>query len=249
MHRATVSFRVLRAVAVPTVALLAVACQAPLVSLKSDKVVQEPNAAKAEPGTELAKKRHALAQKTREREQLTAEQRIAAMAREATAVANAAALAKARADLEIARGDLEHFTAHEKPRELQKHQLDIDRATYQADHAKDELAELVAMYDADEFAKSTKELVLKRGRRSLEVAERQLELEKQEFAGFREHDLPKRERGLQQKVTDAEVAVQKAEFEAGKAELEAGLAGAKEQGKVADLEFEIGELQRELKDK
>src|SRR5438093_7140442 len=78
------------------------------------------------------------------------------------------ALVRTRLDLEKAQKDLRVFREEHKPRELDEHKITLDAQTYRAEEAKDEQAELESMYKEDEFAKKTKELVLKRGRRQME---------------------------------------------------------------------------------
>jgi hypothetical protein len=102
------------------------------------------------------------------------------------------------------------------------------------------------MYKADEFAKATKELVLKRGRRQMEQAERRLALAKREDSVWSTHTLPERERDLRQKVEDAEVEVQKQKFEAQKAEIEFAMADRKAADRLADLQEDIAEIQKKL---
>jgi len=214
------------------------------------KAAEEPRAEPAKDPKQLAEERAAkekeLRSKRRELERLFAEHRIAALDRDMRELSVAAARQRAAEDLEAARRELAHFEGAERPRELDEWQIRIDRSTYHAEQAKGELDELIAMYEADEFAKATKELVILRGRRQLEMAERELANTKKEFAEFREFALPNREREHRRKVADAEREVHKAEREAEKAGLERELQLQKEQDRVRDLEEEIAELAKKL---
>ena len=58
------------------------------------------------------------------------------------------------------------------PAETTQAKISLDQARFSAEHAKDEHAELEAMYKADEFAEMTKKLMLKRSRRQMELADR-----------------------------------------------------------------------------
>ena len=157
-----------------------------------------------------------------------------------------AALKRTALELERARTELDVFLGEVKPRELEEKRIALDQSTYSAEHSKDELGELTAMYEADEFARATKELVLKRGRRQLEMADRYLAVAKKESAHFEQHTLPQRERDLRQKVADAEVERKKAEIEADKARIEMDLAARKGAERISDLEDDIKELQEAL---
>ncbi|MBX3462106.1 MAG: hypothetical protein KF830_02970 [Planctomycetes bacterium] len=155
-------------------------------------------------------------------------------------------LERTAADLEVARRELEVFLQDVRPREIESRRISLDGSVYHAEHSKEELAELTAMYEADEFARTTKELVLKRGRRSMEMAERRLAVERREFAHYEQFELPKRERDLRHKLADAELARKRAEFDADKARLELDMGGRKLTERIAELETEIRELQEAL---
>lgn len=157
-----------------------------------------------------------------------------------------AALDRAGVELEVARKELEVFLQDVKPREIEQRRISLDGTTYYAEHQKDELGELTAMYEADEFARSTKELVLKRGRREMELADRRLAVEKREYSHFEQTELPNRERELRHKVADAELAKRKAELEVEKARIELELEARKLTERTADLEEDVRDLQEAL---
>ena len=100
--------------------------------------------------------------------------------------------------------------------------------------------------EADEFARTTKELVLKRGRRDLELAERSLAVATKELAHFETVTLAQRERELQQKLRDAELERTKVGLEIEKWQLEGKLAEQKHKDRLADLAEDIQELQAVL---
>jgi hypothetical protein len=187
-----------------------------------------------------------LRQKQRELAHAKVEQQVEALDRRHRTMSVDAALERTGVDLEAARAELNAFLQDEKPRELEARRISLDGTVYRAEHSKDELAELTAMYEADEFARTTKELVLKRGRRDLELSDRRLAVERREFAHFEQFELPKRERELRHKVADAELARRKAELDVEKARFELDLADQKRTERLADLDEEIRELQEEL---
>jgi len=185
-----------------------------------------------------------LRDKRRELRDAGIEAKIAGLDRALQSKSVVAAVAEAEAELEQAKRALKAFLEDVKPRELEEHRISLDQAIYSAEHSKEELAELTAMYEEDEFARSTKELVLKRGRRSAEMAERRLAVERSEMAHFEQHVLPERERKLRREVTSAELALEKAKVEVQKHELQAGLDLQKEQDKRQDLEAELAALSK-----
>lgn len=187
-----------------------------------------------------------LQKKQRELDYARIEQGTGELDRTVRTMTVEAALQRTAADLEQARAALDLFLTEQKPRELEDKKISLDRSTYYAEESKDELAELVAMYEADEFAKTTKELVLKRGRRQLEMADRSLAISRREHREFEQHTLPQRERDLRRKVADAELERRKAEIEAEKAKVELQVAERKAKERGADLEEEIADLQEKL---
>jgi hypothetical protein len=145
-----------------------------------------------------------------------------------------------------AQTDLEQHLKETAPRELEEHRMRLDQQTYRAEEAKDELAELESMYEADEFAKATKELVIKRGRRQMEMADRGLAIARREFVEFESHTMPQQERELRQKLADAERAREKARLEIDKMRLEQELAARQEDDRTNDLQEEANELRQKL---
>lgn len=213
--------------------------QAPKVDTKAaDEQKQKADAKK--------QKQKELRQKQRELDYARAELLTAELDRRARTMGVEAALVKTAGALEQARADLAAFTAELKPRELEEKRISLERSAHRADHAKDELGELTAMYEADEFARTTKELVLKRGRRELEMAERSLGVERKELAFFEQQELPRRERELRQKIADAELDRAKAEIDAEKARAELELQARKAKERIVDLEQDVADLQEAL---
>ncbi|MBL8749869.1 MAG: hypothetical protein JNK78_11960 [Planctomycetes bacterium] len=209
---------------------------------KDDKAKEEQKAkddARRQKAKDLRNKRRELDYAKVEAQTTEIDRRVRAMGVEATLARTAAELEKARAELEVFLKDL-------KPREIEEKKISLDQSTYRTEHSKDELGELVAMYEADEFARTTKELVLKRGRRDLEMAERYLAVAKKESAHLETYALPWRERELRQKVADAEVERKKAELEADKARIEMDLSTRKATERIKDLEDDVKELEEAI---
>ena len=149
-----------------------------------------------------------------------------------------AAVADAERELDEAVSVLQVFDERRMPRELDEAQLGLDRALHRRELQADELGELEAMYAEEDFAQKTKELVLKRGRKNLEFAERALVLAQLALASKKEIELPLERRELDVAVQKAERALVDARDELRKAELE---------GEVDLLEarHELDELERD----
>jgi hypothetical protein len=99
---------------------------------------------------------------------------------------------------------LDQFQKVTSKLELSKATLGLDRATQRVEESKAELEELMSMYKKEDFAALTKELVLNRGKKNLEFANRALEHEKIEAATTRDVDLPRKEKDLQLALRKAE---------------------------------------------
>lgn len=195
---------------------------------------------------ERAAKEKELRLKRRELEYANTEKETAAIDRKTREMGLEAQAKKVALELEKAQKELKLFLEEHRPRQLEEKKISLDQQTYYAEHSKDELGELEAMYQADEFAKTTKELVLKRGRRQLEMAERSLAVAKKENEIFAAHTLPDRERDLKQKVADAGIEVEKQALEARKAKIDLDLAARKLADRIQDLERDIQEIEKKL---
>ena len=148
------------------------------------------------------------------------------------------ALQLAELRLKEARSALEEFTVRKRPLRVQEARLELDRAAGRAADAKAELAELEAMYAEDEFAATTKELVLTRGRRDLEHAERSLQIQQTKLTNLSEEELPREERKLQREALEKQGALETTQMA-----LE--LARIKGQKAVRAAEHKLEKLRRE----
>lgn len=187
-----------------------------------------------------------LRSKERELGYLDADQRGSAIEREMRMQGAEHAVMAAQVELEKARHELEHFVSHVKPTEIEERRISFTSQTQYSEEAKDELAELESMYQADEFAKTTKELVLKRGRRKVELAERNLAIAARNLEVLEKQTLPRKEEDLKRKLADAERALQRATRDLEKTALELELAQRKSDDKRSDLVEEIAEMKAKL---
>lgn len=113
------------------------------------------------------------------------------------------ALAKEKEALDV-------FQKIGKPLELDKLKLGFDRSVQGVEESKAELEELMAMYKKEDFASLTRELVLSRGKKRLEFANRGLEHDKTEGAVTRDVELPRKEKDLELAVKKAENGLREA---------------------------------------
>src|SRR5262249_46558323 len=148
-------------------------------------------------------------------------------------------LKQADQDLKTARAELDHFTRVERDSALRKEQLDVDKAEWSMEEKRQELHELETMYQQEEVATLTKELVLQRGKMALQHAERDLALEREDLADLRDWGQPHKQEDLAQKVEKAVRAVDDAKAKQSRTGLESRL-------KVLKAEQAIDELQAEI---
>lgn len=200
-------------------------------------------ASSADESKALAKE---LRGKERELAYLETDQRTAAIDREMRMLGAEHAVQAAQVELDKARHDRELFLTHDKPTELEERRIAFASQTHYSEEAKDELAELESMYQADEFAKSTKELVLKRGRRKVELAERNLAIAARNLEVLEKQTLPRREEEMKRKVADAERALARATKDREKTTMELELAQRRSEHKRSDLVEEVAELKAKL---
>jgi hypothetical protein len=158
---------------------------------------------------------------------LAAEQELATAERD---------LAKAKLEVEKARIELDGFSSLGRARKLDQARLGLDQSRGRAEDAAAELAELEAMYAAEEFAQKTKELVLQRGKRNLEHARRAVDLSERELKELEEFELAGEQRELEQARIAGEKGLLESEQALEKLRLEKRIAIAKAEQELAELE-------------
>jgi len=169
---------------------------------------------------------------------------VAADTREAEA-----AVLEATQKLEAAKKDRDDFKGRDKPNKLADNQLDIDRAAWRMEESRQELGELEGMYKKEDFAELTKELVLSRGKKNLEFAQRSLEIAKKDQEGLTSHELPKRETELDQAVQRAEKGLDEARSKKDRTAVEVKLKLLKAEHRVEEAQRELEKTKSKDKDK
>lgn len=134
---------------------------------------------------------------------------------------------------------LDLFRKVTKPLELKKLELSYDRSKNNVEEEKAKLEELLSMYRKEDFASATKELVLARGRKGLEFANRSLEHDQIEAAMARDTELPRKDGDLDLAVRKAENALREAKAEQAKLSDENELKLRKAERAVDDAEKDL----------
>lgn len=136
----------------------------------------------------------------------------------------------------IASDALDHFLKSERDLELSKVQFGLDRASWGLEAERQELAELEAMYKKDDVAALTKELVLQRGKKGVEFAERELAHEQREASAKRDFELPRKQRELEVEKREKENALREARAARDRSVDEVELALRKAKAELEDAE-------------
>ncbi|MBI5433870.1 MAG: hypothetical protein HZA52_13645 [Planctomycetes bacterium] len=147
-------------------------------------------------------------------------------------------LARAGRELADAQKALEQFKAVEMPLRIKDGAFDIERSKFSIEIKKIELEELIAMYKNDEFAASTKEIVVKREAKELEFMQRGLAMEEEKFATLTGFELPHELAEKEDAARKADEAFKKAEVETKKADLEIKKSLSEAEHKIVKLEKE-----------
>ncbi len=112
-------------------------------------------------------------------------------------------IALAEHELELAQSELAHFVEVDIKLSAAEAELSLDRTRGRLDDSRAELQQLLDMYKDEEFAMSTKELVISRGKRSVEQSERSLDLAEKRAADQRDFEEARKVQSFQHKVEEA----------------------------------------------
>jgi hypothetical protein len=151
-------------------------------------------------------------------------------------------LEQAAAGLEFAKLELRDFEKRAAT-DRREAELGVDRSRFRLEESRAELAELEAMYAEEEFAQTTKELVLKRGRRQVELAEAGLAIEVARLAE-RDAELQREQIEKRNALAAAEAAVTDAGHQGRRAELEAALEMDRARRQVEEFERKLADAER-----
>lgn len=215
---------------------------APVTSQEPAKA-NKSSSAKKESVADLAKKlrglKHGLEMARLKLELAQLDERVKVMGAESSQ-------AKAERELQQAKKKLAHFDGAVAPARLTDAKISLDSVGNRAQQAQDEYNELVAMYKQEEFAEMTKELVLKRGRHTLDIARRRLELQTKKYTDLEKAVLPRERAELVGKVEDATVAAKKSRLTLEKTKLEVRISLAEAKFKIDSTQQDLDEVRNKL---
>jgi hypothetical protein len=159
----------------------------------------------------------------------------------------------ARLELEEAERALKRFTEVKMPHTIAEGQLGIERQIQNLGEARQELAQMEAMYAAepnlDASGQATRDMVLGRHRKRVEFGERGLELARAEFQDEVGAGLPREQRELESKLREQRRALRKAETALAKQALEGARSLAKARRAVVEAERKLERAERGEGDK
>ncbi len=215
---------------------------------KADAKAGEKAAAKEDkkPEGEKPDKQDALRKKERELDYARRDLRIARLAAENDERDAKDAVEEAERKLKEARLEREHFLGTQAPLRTDESALAIERSTENRERQKQELEELEAMYKEEELATLTKELVIRRSRKDVELAQKSLDLEARKQAALKDHELPKKQRELEDAVVKTEKALATAKTKESRSALEKELKLLKAEHAIDELEREVAKLKVEI---
>lgn len=202
---------------------------------------------------DLEKKRKSLRDDRRklgrlERDQTVARHSLekAKLSLEQAELRNAAAIAQADAELDVAQRKFEDFEKRDVPSRIAWTELALQRATDNFTEAQEELGQLELMYNDDEFADQTKEIVLERARRRLERSQRDLELRQKDFETLTERTIPSERRDLELGVVNKTEARKRALENAETSMIDNRIALINAEGKIESLEQEMSDTRESI---
>ncbi|MCA8962923.1 MAG: hypothetical protein KDC38_20510 [Planctomycetes bacterium] len=151
-------------------------------------------------------------------------------------------IARAQRELELARQQLAEFDELTRPLRTKRAQLDLQQSRDSVRENEQELEQLEMMYNDQQIADATKEIVLERGRRRLERARQRLTIEEQEVQKLETHTLPREREGLELAVREKEdgLARRQRTAESTRMEKHLGILGA--ENEVARIQSELEAL-------
>lgn len=166
-----------------------------------------------------------------------ARHRIAVMGAQIARDSAAHRVEMAQVELRLAVEGLQLFQ-RERELDLEDGRQDLERDEFSLEQAEAELRELREMYEEEEFAKTTKELVLRRGEMRVEMQKNSLRLARERHE-LLERSLGRDEVEKRQAVEEARRGVAEAEAEQRKTDLEQDLEVREVQREVEKLRAEV----------
>lgn len=152
---------------------------------------------------------------------------------------------KAKTEKDFAERELKQFSEVDMPRRLEESKLSVQESKDYVQDSKDELAQLEDMYKDGDLADKTREIVLQRGRRRVERANKRLALQEIEAQSLEKYKLPAEKEKLSLTLKEKVDALQKAERDSSKEKLEKKISTIEAEAELANLEMELADLEKE----
>jgi hypothetical protein len=201
---------------------------------------------KKDPAKEAEQKQDDLRKKKHELECAAITLDIGRLDAQADEISTRRAVEDAERSLELAGRELVNFQKVVRELEASERALDLDRASQNVREAEQELAELEAMYANEQFAGTTKELVLTRGRTRLELSKRAHDHAKRRAEQMKSFEHPKREQDLALAVDKAEKALLDAKAKEQRAAVQRKLDLFKAEHAVEEAQRAVSKVEGEL---
>jgi hypothetical protein len=149
---------------------------------------------------------------------------------------------RAEVDLALAKEGLTQFEDRDSKTRLEKGRLNLKRMEDALDESKEELAQLEMMYQEQDLADKTREIVLRRGKRRVERTEAALAIEKQELEQLERQVLPLERKKLAMDVDGKARALEAARRAAKDSAFEREIAATTAAQELEKLELELDKL-------
>jgi len=148
-------------------------------------------------------------------------------------------LAAARAAHERATADLDRYTKINRPAQEERANKELEMSQFQLKAAKEELKQLLEMYEADDLTEATEEFILERQKKSVSAAEFSLKMQQLETEEILTIRLPRQDEDFARSLKQAKITLDRSEAElprtVGQEKIAAAAAAATHQRLGADL--------------
>ncbi|TET32548.1 MAG: HlyD family efflux transporter periplasmic adaptor subunit [Planctomycetota bacterium] len=118
-------------------------------------------------------------------------------------------LDRAKHSLKTTEDNLDKWNKEERVDKIRSAEMNIERLRHSIEDQKDELAQLDKLYEGNELAKESQDIVLKRARRNLKRSEESLVLRERSHKRFLDYDIPKTDKDKAYAVDSAMQTLQK----------------------------------------
>ncbi|TDJ76003.1 MAG: hypothetical protein E2O39_03730 [Planctomycetota bacterium] len=162
----------------------------------------------------------------------------------------AAALGVASAERDLANAEkaLKGFSRFTLPLAQAESKLAVDRAQRRFDDSKEELKEILVLYEDEIDAVRAKEIVVARHRKSVEFAERALEIARLKARQAAEKDLVEQREKLEHAVQKAADSLAKVRSDAERQGMSAALDRLRKEHAILDVEEDVADTKRTLQE-